>query len=116
MAFVPGFIIKQPIYRLLTLALAMFVVRIAFNWFVIDQRGKYLRQMEELAVKIYTITKDKPLYLEQGAKHGNFDGMSFHLSSRRGKILRFAPADTTAFFITDSVHLVGKEYDAGTRF
>lgn len=109
--FCTWFYYKQPIYRLLTLALAMFVVRVAFNWFVIDQRGKYLRQMEDLAVKTYTITKDHPLYLEKGANHGNFDGMSFHLSSRRAQILRFAAADTSSFFITDSIHLAGKKYE-----
>ncbi|MES2645659.1 MAG: hypothetical protein V4717_02200 [Bacteroidota bacterium] len=110
------FYFKQPIYRLLTLCVALFVVRIAFNWFVIDQRGKYLRNMEALAIQIHNITKGSPLFLEKDAKSGNFDGMSFHLASRRNQVLRFTTADTTSFFITDSVHLQGKNYTSFLDF
>lgn len=104
------FYFKYPVYRLLTLALAMFIVRIAFNWFVIDQRGAYIKQMEQLSKVIYKATKDKPLYIEKEAYVGNFDGMSYHLSHQRNEILRIKAADTTSYFITDSAHLVGKQY------
>jgi 4-amino-4-deoxy-L-arabinose transferase-like glycosyltransferase len=116
LAYVTWFYFRNPVYRLLTLAVAMFVVRLAFNWFVIDQRGTYLRKMEAIAADIYTQTKDERLHMEQGANMGNFDGMSYHLSSRRNEILRYAPADTAGYFITDSAHLAGKQYHAFIDF
>jgi hypothetical protein len=104
------FYFKYASYRLLTLALAMFIVRIAFNWFVIDQRGAYIKSMEQLSKVIYKATKDHPLYIEKDAYVGNFDGMSYHLSHQRNEILRIKVADTTSYFITDSAHLIGKKY------
>ena len=112
LAYVSWFYFRQPIYRLLTLAVAMFIVRLSFNWFVIDQRGTYLRKMEATADTIYKATKGNALYMEKGANMGNFDGMSYHLSTRSGKILRYAPADTIGYFITDSIHLAGKQYQS----
>ena len=101
---------KQPL-RLLILALGLFTIRLAFNWFVIDQRGEYLRQMEAMANRITTTSKQQPLYLQQGAQIGNFDGMSFYISSRRKEVLKFDSSyNKTAFYITDSTHLVGKDY------
>ena len=101
---------RQPVYRLMIFCVALFFARLAFNWFVIDQRGTYLRKMEANAVKIVELSKGRPLYLETGVQYGNFDGMSYHISRRRNEILRFSKADTTSVFITDSTHLAGKKY------
>jgi hypothetical protein len=83
-----------------------------FNWFVIDQRGAYLRQMVANANRIDSLSKGHKLFLERGANPGNFDGMSYHISLRRKEILRFSAADTSHLFITDSVHLAGKQYQS----
>jgi 4-amino-4-deoxy-L-arabinose transferase-like glycosyltransferase len=110
LGLVAWYYFKQPIYRLLTLCLALFLIRMGFNWFVIDQRGAYLRQMVVNADRIDSLSKGQGLFLERGINPGNFDGMSYHISLRRNEILRFSAADTTHLFITDSAHLAGKQY------
>jgi 4-amino-4-deoxy-L-arabinose transferase-like glycosyltransferase len=109
-ALVVWYFRQQPL-RLLTLGVALLVVRVGFNWFVVDQRGDYLRQMEQTADKMVRLAQNNPLYLQRGAQLGNFDGMSFFVSTRRGEVLRFDSSfSKTAFYIADSTVLAKKPH------
>jgi|GEM_PF-197233 4-amino-4-deoxy-L-arabinose transferase-like glycosyltransferase len=102
---------KQPSYRLPLLVIGLFVIRLGFNWFVIDQRGDYLRQAEKDAATIVNLSQGRPLYLLRGANVGNFDGMSFHIATRRNEILAYDSSfSPKAYYICDSASLSGKTF------
>ncbi|HSC54691.1 MAG TPA: glycosyltransferase family 39 protein [Phnomibacter sp.] len=97
--------------RLVYVAIALLVIRVGFNWFVIENRGAYDRMAAAKADSITAITKGAPLYVLDSADRGNLDGTSFLIATRRNEILRIAPVkDSTAFYIADSASLQGKNY------
>jgi hypothetical protein len=102
---------KQSAYRMPILVLGLFAMRLAFNWFVIDQRGDYLRQAETDAGTIVRLSQGRPLYLLRGANVGNFDGMSFHIATRRNEVLRYDSSfSPTAYYISDSASVSGRVF------
>lgn len=97
--------------------LAVVVTRIAFNWFVVEQRGERYFIAEKVAEKIVAITKGHPLYILKDANTDVFDGFSFHISTRRGEILRQDSLITPdAFYIADKKQLEGKKYTSYVTF
>jgi hypothetical protein len=108
---------KQSAYRMPLLVLGLFVIRLGFNWFVIDQRGDYLRQAEKDAAAIVRLSQNKPLYLLRGANVGNFDGMSFHIATRRNEILQYDSSYLpTALYISDTTSLAQHPHEVLHRF
>ncbi len=111
------FMYRHASWRLVYLALALGILRIGFNWFVIDNRGAYDRMAVAKADSIVQFTKGRPLYLLAGADHGNFDGMSFLIATRRQEILRVsAVKDSSAFYISDSASLADKPHRTLLQF
>lgn len=96
---------------------AILITRIAFNWFVVEQRGARYFTAEKVAEQIVNITKGHPLYILKDANTDVFDGFSFHISTRRNEILRYnAQIDPNAFYIADKKQLEGKQYTSYITF
>ncbi len=111
MAFLLWYALKYKSIRLVVFLLALFVFRIGFNWFVLVDRVPQYRDAEERGRKIASITSGKGLYILKGSEIGNFDGMSYHISTRRGEVLKIREfSDTSAFYISDSIQLKGRNY------
>jgi hypothetical protein len=111
------FIYKNQAYRLVYIALALLVIRVGFNWFVIDNRGAYDRMAAAKADSIATITKNAPLYVLDSADRGNLDGTSYLIETRRNDILRISSVkDSNAFYIADAASLHGKNYTTYLHF
>jgi 4-amino-4-deoxy-L-arabinose transferase-like glycosyltransferase len=103
--------------RLLTLGVALLALRLGFNWFVVDQRGLYLRQMQATAHQIVAASSGHGLFLQRGANVGNFDGMSFFICSKRAEVLRYdSTFNPTAFYITDRSFLAQRSAQVFLRF
>ncbi len=97
---------KSQLNKILVFALALALMRIGFNWFVVDQRGESLRQLEKDASIISHITKNKPMYILSGSDVGNLDGFAFHLNISRNDILQLTDSiKKDNFYITDKLHL-----------
>jgi 4-amino-4-deoxy-L-arabinose transferase-like glycosyltransferase len=109
--------IKFRSIQLYTFLLAVIFVRIGFNWFVMEPRAKKFETAEKFSEKIVLISKGRNLYILKGAKVGNFDGMSFHIITRRNEVLKFNNnTDNKSFFIADNNQLKGKEYTTFLHF
>ncbi len=94
---------RKPNYRLLAFVLMLGFARMAFNSFVVENRGGY--QQEQIAHFETVIEKVDPskLFLEKRAYTGNTDGFSYLYMLRTGKILQ--ASDTIVpgnFYITGS--------------
>lgn len=98
---------RQPTaYRILFVVAGLVIMRVGFNWFVIEQRGGYQREQNELMSKVMDEAekRNERLYLETGADLGNADNMAYQYALRNKEILfEASPADSSGLFITDSV-------------
>jgi len=111
------FIYTYQAYRLAYIAIALLIIRVGFNWFVIDNRGAYDRMAASKADSIASITKGAPLFVLDVADRGNLDGTSYLIETRRNNILRISSVkDSSAFYIADSASLHGKNYTTFLRF
>ena len=91
--------------------LSLIVLRMGFNWFVVEWRTPEFFTARDLAKNIHDISKEKELYLLKGVQAGNFDPMSFHLSTMKGSVLRYKEkVDTVSFFIADLKQLEKRNY------
>ncbi len=103
--------------HLFVLVITVLVFRMAFGWFVMPERARKHLAYKDRAVKIAMITKDKPLYILKGSDIGNFDGMSFHISTMRRDVLRYSEKiDTSVYYIADKPMLRGKTYESYLSF
>ena len=103
--------LKHKDLHLFVLILAVLVFRIGFGWLVMPERAKKHTVYRERAEKIAAISKDHPLHILKGSDIGNFDGMSFHISTMRGEVLRYKKdIDTSGYYIADDIQLKGKDY------
>lgn len=93
--------------KLHSFLLAVIVFRFGFNWFVIEQRGSRDFYALHTAEKIAAVSKGKPLYILKDAKVGNFDGMSFHLSTMRNEVLKYdSIINHEKYFIIDTTQII----------
>ena len=100
---------KQPKLSLSFIILGFVFVRIGFNWFVVEQRGKFSIEQRLEAEKVMEIAGDRPIYLEKGADHGNPDGLSFNIALKQQRILPLTDSIIpNAVYITDSVTMINK--------
>ncbi len=103
--------IKYRTLRLYAFVLALIVLRIGFNWFVVERRTPQFFAAKKLAAEIHMISGPEELYLLKDVRAGNFDPMSFHLSTLKGSILRYrSDIVTSAFYIADVKQLNDKDY------
>ena len=111
-------VLKKPQYRMHAFAFAVVIMRLAFNWLILEQRGKRYFEAKALSDKIVSITKSHDLYLLSHAHVGNFDGMSFYISTQRQEVLRYnSTIEKNAFYIADFKQLdTLKNYTEYLRF
>ena len=92
----------------------MIVIRLGINWLVLPGRYVTRQYYKENAERAVRITVGKPLYGYRSTIGNDqaSDVSSFHISALRGDILRKTnhkiPA---AYYVADSVSLVGERYD-----
>ncbi len=106
--FVVFSMIRQPRFRVVHFFIAVAILRIGFNWFVIEQRGQANIVAEKDGEKIAAITKGQALYIfGRPTDHsisviGDKNATSFNIAKHREEILRF---DTTirydAFYLAN---------------
>lgn len=103
--------------RFYTLIAAIILFRVGFNWFILAPRAERWEKVEALSKDLVETTRSAPLYILQGAKVGNFDGMSFHIEKGRGEILRFATHRSPGnFYIADKDQLINSSYTSYRSF
>lgn len=116
-AIISYYMIKIKLYRLHLFVAAVIVSRIAFNLFVIPQRGKIPLIAENLGEKIVAITKGSELYILKNAHVGTPDALSFHISTKRNEVLKFSSKiKPEAFYIADKEQLKNMHYIEYLRF
>lgn len=109
--------IKFPQARLYAFVFSLIVLRMGFNWFVVERRTPEFFTAVKLAEKIHGITYPSELYLLKNVQAGNFDPMSFHISTRKGTILRYKEEiDTSVFYIADIHQLKDRNYKEFLKF
>ena len=97
---------KKNNYRFYFFLVALLICRAGFNWFVVEQRGERFFEARAKAEDIANKTKDKPLAILANANTGNFDGMSFHISTLRNEVLKISTQIAPgAYYIADSTGL-----------
>lgn len=106
---------NRPSLNRLGLMLAvMVVIRLGFNWLVLPGRLVTRQFYKDSAEQAARLTLGRPLY-GYGATVGNgqaTDVSSFHITALRGDILRkTGPKIPGAYYIADSVSLVGEHYE-----
>jgi 4-amino-4-deoxy-L-arabinose transferase-like glycosyltransferase len=73
--------------RLSYLVLAVVITRFGFNWFVVENRGAYQLEQKAAAHKVLALAAGRPLYLQRNADLGNWDGITYHILLKTGKII-----------------------------
>lgn len=87
-------------------AIALLVLRIGFNWFVLPQRGSNDRKVVARAKQIAEITGDKPVYIYGKNFHYQYspilskNGMSYLLAKEKRQYVRITETiDTSAYYL-----------------
>lgn len=111
------FAFRYPSLRLSFIILGIVCSRFGFNWFVVDQRGGYIREQKMHAEKVIKLAENKPIYVEKSDPRANYaeqvnrDGLTYIYELKKNKILPMA--DTIkpgALYITDSFSMVKKPH------
>ncbi len=92
-------------YSILHIVIAVIIIRMGFNWFVIAQRGQYQREQQSIVQQVIAKADSAGmrLYLEKGADLGNADHFAYSYMQHKNEILYKAhAADSTGLFVTDS--------------
>jgi len=106
------FMIRFKSIRLYGFIIAVIVFRIGFNWYILEPRAEKFVKAEATAATIAGLSAHAPLYILGNSQVGNFDGMSFHIATRRNEILRINKEIIPgAFYITDSAQISGVGYE-----
>jgi 4-amino-4-deoxy-L-arabinose transferase-like glycosyltransferase len=117
MAFLIWYFFRVKEIRLFVFLLALLVFRMGFNWFILTERAVKYKVAEARGEEIARITNGKGLFILQGSSIGNFDGLSFHIATRRGEVLKIRELqDTSVFYIADKKMLAGKNYTSYFSF
>lgn len=104
-------------YKIYAFLTAVVIARIAFNWFVLIQRGERFVQAKNWATQIVDITKGKPLYIFDTAVTQNFDGFSFYIATSRNEVLKKSSAIVPGnFYIVDSIQLKQHSFNLDLKF
>ncbi len=104
-------------YRFYFMLLTFIFFRFGFNWFVIERRAGKPLLAQNWAKNIVQITNGNHLYISDSADTGNFDGMSFYISTARNEILRKKSlAEHNAYFIVDEKQVQQKSLIPKLKF
>jgi 4-amino-4-deoxy-L-arabinose transferase-like glycosyltransferase len=105
------FAFRYPALRLSFIILGIVCSRFGFNWFVVEQRGRFSVEQRLEAEKVMKIADGRPIYLEKGADHGNPDGLSFNIEVVQKRILPLTDSIIPgAVYVTDSATMVQKPH------
>ena len=99
---------KKPGYRLLCFVLMLGVFRLAFNWFVIENRGGYQQEQISHFETVMSKVNPRKLYLEKSAYTGNTDGFSYLYMLRTGNILQATDSIAPGSFYITGEESAGK--------
>lgn len=111
------FAFRYPSLRLSFIIMGIVCSRFGFNWFVVDQRGGYIRDQKMHAEKVIKMAENKPIFVEKSDPRANYgeqvnrDGLTYIYELKKKKILPMA--DTIkpgALYITDSFSMVKKPH------
>jgi 4-amino-4-deoxy-L-arabinose transferase-like glycosyltransferase len=117
MVFLVWLCLKYRDLRLIAFVLALLVFRMGFDVFVLTKRAEKYKVVEERGRQVASITKGEKLFILQGSDIGNFDGMSFHIATQRGEVLRYKKEiDTSSFYIADKAQLKARSYTTYMSF
>lgn len=96
--------------RFAVVILALLLVRISFNWFILPDRHREIQPFKEQALKVAGITRGAPLYIYKRSLYQH--GMSFYITAERGDILtvREEDFDPDAFYTVNPGYLNGREF------
>lgn len=110
-------LIRNRSYYLYIFILALIVFRMGFNWFIIEHRKIGVQKTKDLCYRIVDETSGRGLYILKGAKVGNFDAMSFHITQGRGEILRYDDKKNPGvFYIAGKSQLINENYTSYLKF
>ena len=105
------FAFRYPSLRLSFIILGIVCSRFGFNWFVVEQRGRFSVEQRLEAEKVMKIADGRPIFLEKGAEHGNPDGLSFNIALKQKRVLPLTDSIfPDAVYVTDSVTMVQKPH------
>ncbi len=100
--------LKKPGLRIIQFFILIAVLRIGFNWFVIEQRGEINTIAEKDGERIAAIANGQSLYIwGRPVDHslsgiGDKNATSFNIAKHRNEILRFSTTiDYDAFYLTN---------------
>jgi 4-amino-4-deoxy-L-arabinose transferase-like glycosyltransferase len=103
--------LKFPNLRLPIIILGIVFSRFGFNWFVVEQRGRFSVEQRLEAEKVMQIAGNRPIFLQRGAYHGNPDGLSFNIALKQKRILPITDSIMpNALYVTDSVTMVKRPH------
>lgn len=113
LAFITWHLVKQPASRLTIFIAFMVALRIGFNWIVLPPRVEHRMKYQVSAENAARLTMGKPLfgYKRTMGYEKATDANTFHLEAARGEVLRLTARKIRgAYYIADSVNLVGETY------
>lgn len=115
------FAFRYPSLKLSFIILGIVCSRFGFNWFVVEQRGRFSVEQRMEAEKVMRIAEGRPIFLEKGADHGNPDGLSFNIELAQKRILPLTDSIMPgAVYVTDFSTMVQKPhrilYHWGSQF
>jgi 4-amino-4-deoxy-L-arabinose transferase-like glycosyltransferase len=103
---------RYPALRLSFIILGIVCSRFGFNWFVVDQRGRFSVEQRMEAEKVMQLAGERPIYLQKGADHGNPDGLSFNIAVAQKRILPLTDSLVpNAVYVTDSATMVQRKHN-----
>ena len=104
--------IRFPSLRLSFIILGIVCSRFGFNWFVVEQRGRFSVEQRIEAEKVMKIADGRPIYLEKSAEHGNPDGLSFNIELAQKRILPLTDSIIpNAVYVTDSATMIKRPHN-----
>ncbi|MCF8234205.1 MAG: glycosyltransferase family 39 protein [Bacteroidales bacterium] len=111
LTFLTILLIKMKSWRIIIFGIILLMVRIGFNWSVLEARGKLAHEITSRAGAIQTgqMTKDNKLYIYKGTWVDDFS--AFYISRERRKLLKRVYGN----FDRDALYLVDERFvdDAG---
>ncbi|HSK12756.1 MAG TPA: hypothetical protein VK907_06040, partial [Phnomibacter sp.] len=98
---------RYPAFRISFIILGIVCSRFGFNWFVVEQRGRFSVEQRMEAEKVMEIAGKRPIYFQRGAEMGNPDGLSFNIALKQKRIVPFADSLVAdAVYVTDSATMI----------
>ncbi len=112
MSIIGFYSLKYPATRLYFLAVALIVLRLSFNWFVLPQRVADQMIYPDHAQKIVEIVMDQPLYINASYPAGYYDAITFPVEQKRNQILTLRKsAIPGSYYLVDDANLSSSTHE-----